>query len=135
MPKRRSPDFQIPGCVICGGPARLRHRRYLKTCSDECQKEAGHRRAKRVGRVNAERLRKYGSKDEAFLSHRRRLKLNVLRHYSFGELKCACCGDGNIEFLTIDHINGGGAKHRRELGGGKIAHGGGSFYTWLVKSG
>lgn len=27
--------------------------------------------------------------------------------------KCACCEEGNIDFLTIDHINGGG-KHERK---------------------
>ena len=30
--------------------------------------------------------------------------------------KCACCGEDRIEFLGIDHINGDGAKERRELG-------------------
>ena len=29
---------------------------------------------------------------------------------------CACCGESEIEFLTIDHINGDGAAHRRALG-------------------
>ena len=27
--------------------------------------------------------------------------------------KCACCGLENFEFLAIDHIHGGGIKHRR----------------------
>src|SRR4051812_571025 len=30
--------------------------------------------------------------------------------------KCACCGDARIYYLQIDHINGGGNAHRRELG-------------------
>lgn len=30
--------------------------------------------------------------------------------------KCGCCGEKQIEFLTIDHKNGGGAKHRKEIG-------------------
>ena len=28
--------------------------------------------------------------------------------------KCSCCGEKAWEFLTLDHINGDGAKHRRE---------------------
>jgi hypothetical protein len=40
----------------------------------------------------------------------------VLNHYSNGLLKCAACGENHIEFLEIDHINGGGNKHKRDLG-------------------
>jgi hypothetical protein len=43
-----------------------------------------------------------------------------LEHYSNGTPKCACCGETHIEFLGIDHINGGGAKARKELGHGNI---------------
>ena len=35
----------------------------------------------------------------------------VLNHYGG---KCACCVETRYEFLAIDHINGGGNKHRRE---------------------
>src|ERR1019366_4483037 len=31
--------------------------------------------------------------------------------------KCACCGETERIFLTIDHIGGGGAEHRRQFGG------------------
>ena len=41
-------------------------------------------------------------------------RLQVLSHYS-PSLKCQCCGENHYEFLTIDHINGDGAKHRREI--------------------
>jgi hypothetical protein len=30
--------------------------------------------------------------------------------------KCDCCGESRLAFLSIDHIGGGGAKHRKELG-------------------
>jgi len=35
---------------------------------------------------------------------------------------CACCGESNIVFLTIDHVNNDGAKRRRlgEPGGGLL---------------
>lgn len=32
--------------------------------------------------------------------------------------KCNCCGETTSEFLTIDHVDGGGAEHRRSLGYG-----------------
>ena len=44
--------------------------------------------------------------------------------------KCVCCGETNIEFLCINHINEDGAKHRKELG----LSGGTSFYRWLIKN-
>lgn len=31
--------------------------------------------------------------------------------------KCACCGEAAYEFLTLDHINGDGAAHRKLLSG------------------
>ena len=37
----------------------------------------------------------------------------VLEYYSNGKLECACCGEKIYEFLTINHINGGGTKQRK----------------------
>lgn len=42
--------------------------------------------------------------------------------------KCACCSEDRIEFLAIDHINGGGRKHRKSIGGR-------NFYRWVRDSG
>lgn len=41
-----------------------------------------------------------------------KLKAEVIIHY--GEV-CACCGADDLDVLSIDHINGDGAAHRREL--------------------
>jgi hypothetical protein len=30
--------------------------------------------------------------------------------------KCDCCGEEEKEFLSLDHINGGGYKHRKSTG-------------------
>ncbi len=30
---------------------------------------------------------------------------------------CTCCGETEQTFLTIDHVNGDGTKHRKEIGG------------------
>lgn len=50
------------------------------------------------------------------LRYYRKIRLEALLHYSSGSLKCACCGEGHIEFLAIDHIDGDGAAHRRKIG-------------------
>ncbi len=57
------------------------------------------------------------------------LKLFVLVHYSGDPPKCACCGESHFEFLTIDHINGGGNQHMKSLR--KI---GTNLYRWLVNN-
>jgi len=56
-------------------------------------------------------------------SYNQRLKIKALKHYS-SEVKCDCCNEGDIDVLTIDHINGGGRKHRKEVNG--------SIYKWLI---
>lgn len=55
----------------------------------------------------------------------RKLKMEAFIRYSGNPPKCACCGETHIEFLSIDHINGGGHQHRKKLG---ISH---NFYYWL----
>jgi len=34
--------------------------------------------------------------------------------------KCACCGEDNPLFLTLDHINNDGAKHKKRVGRNNI---------------
>jgi len=43
--------------------------------------------------------------------------------------KCVCCGETIRQFLTIDHKNGGGTKHREEMFGGATT----GLYRWLKK--
>ena len=43
--------------------------------------------------------------------------------------KCSCCGEAEPRFLTIDHINGDGRQHRREVGRGY------KLYDWLTRQG
>ncbi len=45
-----------------------------------------------------------------------KVKMEVLNHYGGTPPKCACCGEALIEFLSIDHINGGGNKERKMTG-------------------
>jgi len=58
-------------------------------------------------------------------AYRRRRKYLVLSCYSLGQPACATCGEGRIACLTIDHINGGGRRHRQSVGEGT------PFYNWL----
>jgi hypothetical protein len=58
----------------------------------------------------------------------KRLRMQCLIHYGGSPPKCVCCGEDHIEFLAIDHINGGGNKHRRQLSGNR------EIYLWLIKN-
>lgn len=65
-----------------------------------------------------------------------KVRLEALQHYSKKEIPdCACCGENEILFLHIDHINGNGAEHRRllekELG---YYPGGNGLPYWLKKN-
>lgn len=40
----------------------------------------------------------------------------VLEHYGGTPPTCSCCGESNYAFLTLEHLNGGGTKHRKSVG-------------------
>jgi hypothetical protein len=49
----------------------------------------------------------------------------VFDHYG---RQCACCGERERIFLTIDHVNNDGNKHRKVIGTTRL-------YKWLVDNG
>ncbi len=48
---------------------------------------------------------------------------------AYGGYRCACCGVDEPLFLTLDHQDGSGARHRERVGKG------GKFYAWLRDNG
>lgn len=59
---------------------------------------------------------------------RDRAKQDMLDAYGH---ECACCGESEIGFLSLDHIDTNGAKERRDSG----RKGGYVFYAWLRLNG
>lgn len=103
-----------PGrCGNCGGP--WRSKKY-RTCA-KCR-----RQVRESYRADPQAAR------EATRRANDRLRQAVLDRYGRA---CACCGEDHEEFLAIDHIKGGGNKHRKELG----VMAGSAFYRWLIKQG
>jgi len=47
------------------------------------------------------------------LRYREKCKMECLIHYGGNPPKCACCGEVNVKFLTMDHMNNDGAKEGR----------------------
>jgi hypothetical protein len=50
-------------------------------------------------------------------------KQKVFNHYG----PCRCCGESQLEFLAVDHIDDSGSEHRAEIGGG-----GATLHRWLI---
>ena len=60
---------------------------------------------------------------------RYRARLKEAAFAVYGRI-CKCCGESVAEFLTFDHIGGGGTKHRKQ-----ITAGGGAILLWLKQHG
>lgn len=62
----------------------------------------------------ARRNRKYDAyKSQKESNRRKRIQLEALEHYGGA---CYCCGETHPMMLALDHINGGGNQHRKEIG-------------------
>ena len=70
---------------------------------------------------NKDKVKKFNKKFSK--KYRDKNRESVFNHYG---RKCVCCGESNQKFLTIDHINGGGTKHRKKIHN--------QIYIWLIKN-
>ena len=104
---------------------RLKSREKLRRLSPE-EKERRHERRREFYWKNRDEIRK----KERVRERRtlRNLRITVLNHYGNNNPKCVCCGENNIEFLTIDHIHGKGREMERRL-----KESGWILYKWLIK--
>lgn len=82
---------------------------------------------------------KYNSKEEATLAQKERVReynrksrFIVLQFYSATTPFCNCCGEKELKFLSIDHVNGGGNEHRRSMG--RVDGKGGNISHWIRKN-
>lgn len=103
-------------CSACGHSKPMADHVKCAECSD---KDAKYRAAHRLEKKLAHMAYYIGLKDAAF--------------GAYGGYRCVCCGEATIEFLSLDHVNGGGNAHRMSLSGTKS--GGGRIYLWLKRNG
>lgn len=61
--------------------------------------------------------------------HARVVKSAALYFYSHGSMQCAECGDGVFQHLCLDHIDGGGCRHRSSDSGTR----GKAIYAWVKR--
>ena len=62
-----------------------------------------------------------GLASEQSKRYRAKCRLEAIKIYSTGTMRCACCGESHMEFLVIDHINGRGKQASRLRGHGNLA--------------
>jgi hypothetical protein len=62
-------------------------------------------------------------------AYRQRTKRKVFDHYG---AVCACCGESNEIFLTLDHVNNDGAAHRRSINAPRNPNSTDKVWRWLV---
>ena len=62
---------------------------------------------------------------------RLQLKRTLIYHYSQGQMTCGCCGFGEFDTLTLDHVSGGGRESYRAVFGGSNR----MLYEWVRKNG
>lgn len=96
---------------IQGYGKKLRDRKFAESTPDEVAQ---------IRATEAEKTRK----------HQAKIKFEVYNAY--GGFICACCGETEQMFLSIDHIENNGAVERRS---GVYKGGGSAFYGWLRKQG
>lgn len=123
-------------CTKCGVNKPLsgfrKNAAYRDGYTRQCIECIGVRRVERYhANPDAEREKadKWAAANRDRINERARSRrLAALVAYSGPDPFCSCCGETVLQFLALDHIDGGGYKQRKELGGG-------GFYSWLSRNG
>ena len=100
---------------------------WCRKCTNRKTREYYQRDSKKKIEYARQYRKKFGDKVRTTLiANRLKLRMEVLKVYGG---VCQCCGESEIKFLAIDHINGGGNKHNIQLKKRGI-----NFYRWLRKN-
>jgi hypothetical protein len=144
MPRAAPKEARV--CFRCWQPyqALCGNQKYCSSCQGQAKRERHVLYQRIYYRANRERLVRSTKRWQArnrsqYLRKRReyefakikRIVPLVIGHYSGGTFTCACCGQSERDFLTIDHVDGGANKISRELA---IPRGGSELYRWLARN-
>ena len=122
---KKYPIYYTDVCKKCTYARRKKQRqeRKQKGICITCGKKSNN------GFVVCLKCRKRHHKDNPTeIKYKQKLKNEVFNAY--GGIKCACCGESYIEFLTIDHVNNDGIHHKSKAG---YRFTGTHLYVWLKK--
>ena len=102
----------------------------LKAYRDEVNRRQNARRKSAISAMTPRQLSAYRARINAD-NQKRRDEVRDQVYRAYGGYRCACCGETEPTFLSIDHINNDGSKHKRE----HRLHTGEQMYRWLVRNG
>lgn len=115
----KTKDGRRPYCIPCA----LTYAKAWRQ-ADPAREQRQREHAQQWNADNKERKRR------TMKAYYQKYKATVIDHYSNGPRRCACCGVTDLAFLAIDHIHGGGNKHRKTI---KTTTGT-AFYLWLIRN-
>lgn len=127
---RNNPDIKIRRQLIIK-QWKLRHKDLVKEQNHKSylkNKETVLNRGKEWTKAHPERSKEIAR--FSMMKKRRERRFQLIQHYSNGTMRCALCYENIYDLLTIDHIDGGGNKHRRTFG----SNSGDAIYIWLIKN-
>lgn len=106
-------------------------RRYRAKLGDSYRERMTERYRDRINGMTDEQLSAFRIR-ESQKTAKANATLRAQVFEAYGGYKCACCGETEPLFLSIDHIDNDGAEMRKN---GVHSRGGTHFYQWLRKSG
>jgi hypothetical protein len=135
-------ERHVAACKECSAKAkreyRVKNAEYLRSKNREWQqrnpekcKAANRRYLERNPGLAAKRTQEWraANRERALEAQRQaNRKLKVAAYQAYGGFRCACCGETEEPFLSLDHIHNDGAQHRKVVDRRKI-------YKWLSENG
>lgn len=132
---RRAVDY---ACTACRGKqaVRLYHAQraamtpeQLQAHKDRINERQNARRAEKLAGMSPDELAAFRAK-QAESSKVARERVRDAAYMAYGGYRCACCGETERAFLSIDHVNNDGAEHKRAH---KLRTGE-QMYRWLARN-
>ena len=109
-------------CTNCAESDKARKSRYVKSGKCQCGRERYPSSSRLCKSCNDSHKRKAIRGQEV-------VKAQIYAMY--GDV-CACCGESEKMFLTVDHINNDGARQKRSLNLGRSNFSSYKFQSWLI---
>lgn len=125
-PNKRARDKRLARCRTCSNAWARIHR-----AVDPITANAKHRawNKRRQGLMSPDQLTAYRASNALYQRDQRdKRKLKIFEAY--GGAACACCGESEIAFLSMDHVDNNGCAVRRS----GLYVSGSPFYQWLIKN-
>lgn len=121
-------DELTPKQIQCTRCKKEKDEAHFRKMGERLTRLCGECRATALAKFHAHNGKHRGkytrmAKDRCRLNRQR-----VLQRYGG---KCACCGEADLRFLSLDHVNDDGAAHRKAL---SVTYGGYAIISWAIRN-